>query len=370
MSTEPYDTYSGGNIDLRVPYIGYDPNSASFEAAGVSAYDGLQAHVEKRLTHNTQAGVSYTFSHTLDEQSDVGLFFTGDNPNNLRSSYATSDYDRKHIVTFNYMFAAPTLKGGNALLKYLANGWALVGLTVLQSGQPYSIYDYSGSVGSLYFGTNVNLINPILPLAPGVKPNQALTGHVGAFPGQSALDPTKFQIPLVSPGQDGVPPCDPTGGPDASGGTSGQLCDVYENDFVPGQRNIFRQAFQKRADISLQKVTQFHERYSLQYRFEVFNLTNTPSFDIPTDNLTLDPNFGELGGNFVGTQVQPFTAPLKSSSTGPVTTPTGPGTCVGASQACAYELYTTPANASSSAGVVTNTIGSPRIIQMSLHLLF
>jgi carboxypeptidase family protein len=373
LSTEPYDTYSGGNVDLRVPFVGYDPNSTSFRASGVSAYDALQAHLEKRLTHNTQAGVSYTYSHTLDEQSDIGLFFTGDNPEDLRSSYASSDYDRTHILTFNYLFALPSLIKTHNLASYFTNGWALVGLTVLQSGQPYSVYDYSGSVGSQYFGTNVALMNPILPLAPGVKPKQALTGHVGAFLNSSgtpvpALDPTKFQIPLVAPGQGGVPPCDPTGGPDSSGGTTGQLCDVYETDFVPGQRNIFRQPFQKRADVSLQKVTQIHDRYSLQYRFEVFNLTNTPSFDIPTNNITLDPNFGELGGNFVGTQVQPFSAPYKSTPS--VTTPSGPGSCVGASQACAYELYTTPANSSNSLGVVTNIIGSPRIIQMSMNFTF
>jgi hypothetical protein len=378
LSTEPYDTYSGGNVDLRVPYIGYDPNSTSFQARGISSYDALQAHMEKRLTHGVQAGVSYTYSHTLDEQSDVGLFFTGDNPSDLRSSYATSDYDRTHILTFNYMFALPTLIKSHNLESYFVNGWSLIGVTVLQSGQPYSIYDYSGSVGSQYFGTNVALMNPILPLAPGVKPKQALTGHVGAFQDSSgtpisALDPTKFQIPLVAPGQNGVPPCDPTGGPDASGGTSAPLCDVFETDFVPGQRNIFRQDFQKRADITLQKDTEITERYALRYRFEVFNVTNTPSFDIPTNNITLDPNYGELGGNDVGTQVQPYTSIYSSTKAGSgVTTPAGQASCYGNSPACAYELYSTPAEANlyGRLGVVTNTIGSPRIVQMSLHVLF
>ena len=378
LSTEPYDTYSGGNVDLRVPYVWYDPNSTSFQARGISSYDALQAHMEKRLTHGMQAGVSYTWSHTLDEQSDIGLFFTGDNPNDLHSSYATSDYDRTHILTFNYLFAMPDLIKAHNLASRFTNGWSLIGVTVLQSGQPYSIYDYSGSVGSQYFGTNVALMNPILPLAPGVRPKQALTGHVGAFLDSSgtpisALDPAKFQIPLVAPAQNGVPACDPTGGPDATGGTTAPLCDVFETDFVPGQRNIFRQDFQKRADVTLQKVTAITERYSLRYRFEVFNVTNTPSFDIPTNNITLDGNFGELGGNYVGTQVQPYSSVYSSSSAGSgVTTPSGQASCVGNAQACAYELYTTPAaaNASSRMGVVTNTIGSPRIIQMSLHVIF
>ena len=58
----------GGNDDLRVPYIGYAAESIAYRAAGVDAYNALQAHVEKRISHGIQAGVSYTFSHALDEQ--------------------------------------------------------------------------------------------------------------------------------------------------------------------------------------------------------------------------------------------------------------------------------------------------------------
>jgi hypothetical protein len=364
LSTEPYDTYSGGNVDLRVPYVGYDPNSTSFEAVGVSAYDALQAHIEKRMSHGIQVGASYTYSHTLDEQSDLGLFFTGDDPSNLASSYATSDFDRTHILSFNYLFTLPDFDHKHDLLDYFTSGWSLLGVTVAQSGEPYSIYDYSGSVGSQQFGNNIQLSNPALPLAAGVTPKQAKTGHVGAFLGGSAsatipaLNPSAFQIPLVTPGTNGAPPCDSNGGP--GGGT---LCDVFETTFVPGQRNLFRQAFQKRADVTLQKSTRIGDNYNLIYRFEVYNVTNTPSFDIPTNEITLNPDFGELGLNESGTQVQP----TASSS---VTTPTGTASCSGSSQNCAYELYTTPGAKANNLGVVKNTIGGPRAIQMSLHFLF
>ena len=46
----------GGNLDERVPYIGYAGESEAYTAAGVSAYNALQAHVEKRLSHGLQAG--------------------------------------------------------------------------------------------------------------------------------------------------------------------------------------------------------------------------------------------------------------------------------------------------------------------------
>jgi hypothetical protein len=166
----------------------------------------------------------------------------------------------------------------------------------------------------------------------------------------------------VAPGDNGAPPCDTTTAGGNAGPGGGPLCDVYETTFVPGQRNIFRQAPQKRADITIQKDVAIKERYNINYQFEVFNVTNTPSFDVPDNDITLNPDFSELNANENGTQVQP--------KAGAVTTPTGPSTCSGGSASCAYELYTTPGASSNKLGVVTNTIGSGRIVEMSLHFTF
>lgn len=376
MADEPYDTFSGGNVDLRVPYVGYDPNATSFETVGISSYDALQAQLTKRMSHGIQLGASYTWGHALDEQSDLGLFFTGDNPDNLRSSYASADFDQSNTLTFNYMLTLPNaVKNHSNWLSYVTNDWSLLGITVLESGQPYSIYDYSGSVGSEYFGGNIELTNPILPIKPGLNPKSVRTGHSGAYTYGTrtssggvtpnyvpALNANDFYIPLLSQGQSGVPPCDTTTDGGNAGPGGGPLCDVYETTFVPGQRNIFRQTFQKRADMTLQKDIHMTERYGLRYQFEVFNVTNTPSFDVPTNDIVLNPDYFELNGNGNGHQVQP--------DSGAVTTPGGSATCSGSSPNCAWELYTVPGAKSNKLGVVTNTIGSQRLVEMSLHLLF
>ena len=105
---QPYlATYEGGNVDLRVPYIGYSAESETYKAAGVSAYNALQTHVEKRMSHGLQVGFSYTYSHALDEQSGMGLFFNGNNPLNLRSAYGSSDFDRTHVFNFSYVYQVP-----------------------------------------------------------------------------------------------------------------------------------------------------------------------------------------------------------------------------------------------------------------------
>ncbi len=382
MSTEPYDSFSGGNVDLRVPYVGYDPNSASFETVGISSYDALQVQLTKRMSHGIQLGASYTWSHTLDEQSDLGLFFTGDNPDDLRNSYASADFDQTNTLTFNYMLNLPNaVKNHSNWLSYVTNNWSLLGITVLESGQPYSIYDYTGSVGSEYFGGNIELTNPVVPIKAGLSPKSVRTGHSGAYTYGTrnssggvtanyvpALNADDFYIPLVAPNQNGVPPCDTTTGGGNAGPGGGPLCDVYETTFVPGQRNIFRQSFQKRADMTLQKDIHMTERYGLRYQFEVFNVTNTPSFDVPTNSLYLSPNYEELtAGEYAnGTQAQPYA----SSSVVTPTSPQGTATCQGSSVNCAYEMYTVPGAKANKLGVVTNTIGSQRLVEMSLHLLF
>ena len=334
--------YEGGNVDLRVPYIGYSSESESYTAEGISAYHALQAHVEKRLSHGIQAGVSYTFSHATDEQSALGLFYNGSNPENLRSGYGSADFDRTHVLNFTYGFYLPKFFNESSLVGKIADDWALTGIAIIQSGQPYSVIDYSGAVGSLYYSTFDGITNPIVPLAPGCTAKKALTGASGAFydPKRKAqggaLDPNCFTLPLVTPGTDGVP-----------------LGDPFETGFTTGQRNIFRQAFQKRADVSLAKNLKITDRYQLRYTFDVYNVTNTSSFDIPQDNVTQNAAYNN--------------APNPPSDYDEIA-PT-PAQCANPSTLQGVTtFYSCPS--ASGLGLVKHTIGEPRQIQMSLHLTF
>ena len=308
-------TYEGGNVDLRVPYIGYSSESESYTAAGVSAYNALQTHIEKRLGHGLQLGFSYTFSHSTDEQSGMGLFYNGNNATNLRSGYGLSDFDRKHVINFTYLYQLPKFFDETSLKGRFADGWAIEGLAIIQSGQPYSVIDYSGAVGGIFYGTSDGITNPIVPLG-SCSPAKALTGASGATPGLPALNAACFTLPLLNAGD--------LGGAIPAG-------DTYETNFTTGQRNIFRQAWQKRTDLSVVKVTHLTERASLKFSFDVFNVTNTPSFDIPIDNVSQNLFFNDF--------------PVYGST-----------------------LYSSPT--ASGLGIVNKTIGSPRQIQMSLRLAF
>ena len=344
LTTEPFNTYDGGNTDLRVPYIGYSVNSVTYKAAGNSAYDALQVHAEQRMRWGLRFGASYTYAHALDEQSGLGLFYTGSNPLNLRSGYGSADFDVTHDLTFNYVYQFPDVIHSKSWLSKITNHWALQGITVFQSGQPYSIYDYSGGVASLYYSTNDGITNPIVPLAQGYSPKQALTGAKGALQSGGvavpALNAGAFALPFVNPGDQGVPACGlSTGG--------APVCDVFETGFAGnGQRNIFRQSFQKRGDISLVKVFPVTERFSLKYTFDVFNVTNTSSFDIPNDTVSTNSSFNNA----------PTYDPTLSNA---------------ANQQSLYSINSNGTVQSGlGLGVVQQTIGSPRLIQMSLRLVY
>ena len=313
---EPVSTSEfSGNAPLRVPYPGYDMNSALYEAEGISNYNALQVQVHKRLSNGLQFTASYTWSHALDEQSGLGLFFTGNNPITPRANYASSDFDQTHVFLINYSYNIPNVTKSKAL-GYAVNGWVIGGQTVAESGQPYSVYDYSGSVGSLYFGTDIELSNPIVPLKPGVTPQQAATSSGLNCKGLSSeickLNSSDFAPVFVACGTNGVPP------PDSSG------CDQYESLFGNTGRNIFRGPFQVRFDMSFAKEFPIKERFRLRFEFDAFNMFNHPDFDAPNNDVTFFQNFSPPA----------------------LTTPEG------------------------SLGIIQHTVGSPRFLQLGLHLTF
>jgi len=315
LDLEPiYTNEYSGNAPVRVPFIGYDMNSVLYEAEGDSGYNALQGQIRKRLSNGLQFTVSYTWSHALDEQSGLGLFVTGNNPITPKANYASADFDQTHVLLINYSYTLPTFANVSHALSYAVNGWTIGGQTVAQSGQPYSVYDYSGSVGSLYFGTDDEIGNPIVPLASGVTYKQAeLQGTHGVNAGQPVLNANDFSPQFVAPGTNGVPPCDATG------------CDNYESLYGSSGRNTFRGPFQVRFDMSLAKqFPVIKDRFNLQFRVDAFNIFNQPDFDTPNNDVDFFPNYE-----------------------GPPSIPP-----------------------EGSLGVIQHTLGSSRFLQLGVHLMF
>jgi hypothetical protein len=334
--------YPTGNVALRVPYIGFDPNSEFNEAVGVSNYSALQLSVDKHLSRGLLVKGSYTYSHTLDEQSGLGLFFTGNDPNSPHSSYATSDYDRTHVFVVSYVYTFPNVSTGSGFVKQVANGWGIHGITTLQSGQPYSVQDYSGAIGGIYWQGNDFITNPLVPVGGlGAASNNPVAQRTTGFdPHKPLLNPSAFGPPTpFAPGTNGVPPCDPTTG----------ACDYYETGYsAANQRNIFRGPFQNRFDFGLAKDFALTERFKLRFDANAFNVFNHPSFDIPNNSVEFAPDY----------QNPPIYGPMGFGHSAQKLTPCDPTT---GAFACPPQGHL---------GLLQHTIGSSRFLQVALHLTF
>lgn len=327
--------YATGNASIRVPFIGFDPNSQYYESAGQSNYNALQFSLTKRMTHGLTVAASYTWSHALDEQSGEGLFPTSNDPQNLPGAYGNSDFDRAHVFTTSYQYLLPKAQSLTGFASQVVNGWGVSGVTVAQSGQPYSIVDYTGSVGSiLYGGGDFELGNLIVPIggAGATSTKVKLQGTTGVNPGTPVLNVNAFGIPLIAPGQMGVPACDPVTG----------VCDSYETGFGTTGRNIFRAPFQARFDFAVFKNFKINERFNLRFDVQAFNIFNHPSFDAPSNNIKFNPYY--------------LNPPDYNGYTN--FTPCIPST----------GAYVCPP--SGQLGVIQHTIGSPRFLQMALHFTF
>jgi hypothetical protein len=393
IAGEPWNTEDGGNTDFRTPYVGFSPNASFYKTAGNSAYDALQASLNKRMSKNYMVGASYTWSHTLDEQSDLGLFFTGDNPSNLRNSWASSDFDRTNVFSAYFAAMLPNAVKEHTLAAQFTNDWGLNGTVIAQSGQPYSLYEFYGAVGSIFFGDYPTLMNPILGVKNPGNPHSVYTGNKGDVRGSGgsyipAIDPTQIAINYLQPGTDGIP---------ISTGTDPQ--DIYETDFAPPQRNIFRQSPQFQLNLSLRKQFKISERFSAQYEFNVFNITNTTSLDVPMNQgqirqnsacsttattqgvandencqpgtyyyvnygqIVTSPNPADQQSALTNLDQLPYSVGSGKSTTIPTQIPVGTLTCVAVNA-----IPGGCPNNSSNFGSVYNTIGSNRMITMGFHI--
>ncbi len=323
VPAESVATYEGGNTDLRVPYPGFSSNSVLYRTSGFSNYHALQSSVKKSFSHHFQASASYTWSHALDVQSNLGLFFNGNNPLEPSQSYASSTFDRTHVFNSTWTYDIPGVSAKTGLLAAVVNGWTLNGVVGLQSGQPYNVYDFSGAVAGLYNSTTINIADPIIGFQPGVSMSDLrLQGTTGVNPLKPLFDVSKLYIPTIAPGTMGVPPC-----ATVSGAT---VCDTYEAGFSATGRNTFRGPFQTRADLALGKTTRITERIGLQLRLDVFNVLNHPDFDVPSASTSL------YSVTRSGNAIKAITVRAPSATL----------------------------------GLLQQTLGSPRVMQLSAHIRF
>ena len=263
-------TNSVGNVVNRVPYAGIAPGSLECQTAYLADYNSLQASVTRHLSGGLQFLGSYTWSRSLDETSGSSgnqvfeLWLLTNNQNNPRQSYGPTDFDRTHRVVFNFTYRLPGLQNFTALLRHVTSNWQASGIFVAQTGTPITILDLSaGAVyGNYSFENRAQLSGQ--PIATRGSISSRVIGHY--------LNATAFTSAPEAPN-----------GPSADDTGFGNSCVGIVRG--PGQRNL---------DMAMERTIAVTEAQSFHFRFELFNLANTPNFSNPNNMVGTGETFGKI----------------------------------------------------------------------------
>jgi hypothetical protein len=134
------------------PYLGWG-NINSYENSTSSNYNSLQFSFRTENYRGLTLQTSYTWSHAID-------YVSGDVPGNSHQDVynwhlerASSNFDRTHMLIFNYIYNIPIPASWNKAAQSVLGGWTLSGISSFQTGIPMNISlpgDNAGIGGSFY----------------------------------------------------------------------------------------------------------------------------------------------------------------------------------------------------------------------------
>jgi hypothetical protein len=260
----------------------------SLQNVADSSYHAFQATVR----HTTQAlnlGLSYSYSHSIDDASDRSDPVLVDSYN-LRENKASSSFDLRHLLTLSYVYRVPNfghwfresvwapensnLPGWNCcprLANAVFSGWEISGVTLYQTGTPFTVINSAGNTGiSLTDNAGVSSGLGVAASYPDVmKGLPAPLSNAQSF-GPLIGNPSQFVAPR--------------------GLTFGDAGRNFLNN--PSRLNF---------DLALLKHFKIRESGSVEFRAEAFNIFNHTQFRI------YDPdNPGSIGNNVISCYAGPM----------------------------------------------------------------
>ncbi len=258
---------------------------------GINFYNGMQIFADDAYSHyhSLQATASrrwgagyfqaaYTFSRSTDATSsgNTALNTAFNNEVTLDDSRGLSDFDRTHRFVVSYRYELPFFKDAEGWKRVALSGWAISGITIFQSGTPFSVLD--GSAGSAYIGGGLGSPTSGAQLVDGGTINAGIThGDIHSRVDNGYLNIDNFTF---------APPADPAG--------CALDADACTTAFGNLARNIYRGPFQQNWDFSLLKNFRITERQELRFTTDFFNIWNHANFANPTFTDISNPAFGKI----------------------------------------------------------------------------
>src|SRR5580692_1869830 len=268
----------------------FDNAIARSRAQGINGYAGFQLFANDAYSHYNSlqttlsrrwgAGyfqAAYTFARSTDATSTGNTAFNTafNDESTLNDSRGLSDFDRTHRLAVSYRYDLPFFKSAEGVKHTALAGWAVSGITIVQSGAPFSVLDSGAGTGFLGAGSAPGVLTA--SLAPGATLSSALTtGSIGTringYLNRSAFD----LAPQLYPAQCLTDP---------------NFCTT---GFGNLGRNTFRGPGQQNWDFSLIKNFKLTERQSLRFTTDFFNIWNHANFGNPAFTDVEGGNFGKI----------------------------------------------------------------------------
>src|SRR5581483_9716019 len=258
-------------------------------------YHSLQVTYTKRYSHGLYLLAGYTWAHAIDT-STSNTAGVPQNSLDYAAERGNGDFDIRNRLTLSLTYDLPSRKSFAQMLE----GWQVTSIVTLEGGEPYTLGDFNDDISLTgefadrwdISGNPRNIHwSPTTPI-PYIDPSQFnadANGNVtgGATPaaqqcftaamaagGQAAANQLNGNIPFENlAGFSST-----SGGCYVSGNTV--LTPPAPTTFGNAGRNIFRGPKFYDWDFSLSKMWKLNERMSIQFRGEVFNILNHPSFDV------------------------------------------------------------------------------------------
>jgi Carboxypeptidase regulatory-like domain/TonB dependent receptor len=269
-------TFANGMARSANPGINNFGGMQIFADDAYSHYHSLQATVARRWG----AGyfqAAYTFSRSTDATSsgNTALNTAFNNQSTLDDSRGLSDFDRTHRFVVSYRYELPFFKDAEGWRRAALSGWAISGITIFQSGTPFSVLDNSAGFAYLA-GLQAGVAGAQLVDGGSIAAGYT-HGDIHSRVDNGYLNPANFTF---------APPADPEG------------CNLGLNDcstaFGNLGRNIYRGPSQQNWDFSLIKNFRITERQQLRFTTDFFNIWNHANFANPSSTEISNPAFGKI----------------------------------------------------------------------------
>jgi hypothetical protein len=233
----------------------------AFTNAGTSDYSSLQLLFQRRLSKGLQAMAAYTWGHSLDTTSQEAYAIPNESVQRPRTERGNSDFDIRHSFQTAVSYTIPSPKG-NAIVRALLGGWGTDYIFRARSAPPVNVINSAVNFTQFLPNTTINERPNVVPDQPSYLYGSdcAAAYKVAGCPGGLGLNKAAFSAPTA--------------------GVQGTL-----------GRNVLRGFAWHELDMTVRRQFPIHESIALQFRADIFNLSNTPAFTLSGNSL----NTGNAG---------------------------------------------------------------------------